>query len=126
MLWSDRANAAHAPPSWPGHADHHLTWQCKITLAAHLLRKIDAYWPAANDRSVGQMDVCDHLLLKRPLRLAHVNPLVTRHWGTTPSRNFIHVQLSQMRDAVIGHKRDLDEHGQDVPEILDWKCKAGA
>ena len=67
------------------------------------LRKIDAYWRAANYLSVGQIYLYDNPLLKQPLKLAHVKPLVVGHWGTTPGQNFIYVHLNR-----VIKKYDLD------------------
>ena len=58
-------------------------------LDTELLRKVDAYWRAANYLSVGQIYLCDNPLLKRPLRLAHIKPPLLGHWRTTPALNFI-------------------------------------
>jgi xylulose-5-phosphate/fructose-6-phosphate phosphoketolase len=66
------------------------------TLAPELLQKIDAYWRAANYLSVGQIYLYDNPLLKRPLKLADVKPLVVGHWGTTPGQNFIYVHLNRV------------------------------
>lgn len=65
------------------------------TLEPELLRKIDAYWRAANYLSVGQMYLYDNPLLKEPLKLAHIKPLVVGHWGTSPGQNFIYVHLNR-------------------------------
>jgi len=59
------------------------------TLSAESLRKIDAYWRAANYLSVGQMYLYDNPLLKQPLKLAQIKPRLLDHWGTTPGLNFI-------------------------------------
>ena len=64
---------------------------------------IDAYWRAANYLSVGQIYLYGNPLLKEPLQLAHVKPLVVGHWGTTPGQNFIYVHLNR-----IIKKYDLD------------------
>jgi xylulose-5-phosphate/fructose-6-phosphate phosphoketolase len=66
------------------------------TLAPELLGRIDAYWRAANYVSVGQIYLYDNPLLKRPLELAHVKPLVVGHWGTVPGQNFIYVHLNRV------------------------------
>src|ERR1700727_2133205 len=66
------------------------------TLDAEALRKIDAYWRAANYLSVGQLYLYDNPLLREPLKLAHVKPLVVGHWGTTPGQNFIYVHLNRV------------------------------
>ena len=55
------------------------------------LRKIHAYWRAANYLSVGQIYLCDNPLLREPLKLEHVKQLLLGHWGTTPGQNFIYV-----------------------------------
>jgi xylulose-5-phosphate/fructose-6-phosphate phosphoketolase len=65
-------------------------------LAPELLRKIDAYWRAANYLSVGQIYLYDNPLLKKPLTLAHVKPRLLGHWGTTPGLNFIYVHLNRV------------------------------
>jgi len=72
-------------------------------LTPDFLRKINAYWRAANYVSVGQIYLYDNPLLKRPLQLSDVKPLVVSHWGTTPGQNFIYVHLNR---AI--NKYDLD------------------
>ena len=61
-----------------------------------LLRKLDAYWRAANYLSVGQIYLYDNPLLKKPLTLTHVKPRLLGHWGTTPGLNFIYVHLNRL------------------------------
>ena len=65
-------------------------------LSAELLRKIHGYWRAANYLSVGQIYLYDNPLLKEPLQLSHVKPLLLGHWGTTPGQNFIYVHLNRV------------------------------
>ena len=72
-------------------------------LSPSLLQKMDAYWRAANYLSVGQLYLYDNPLLRKPLELAHVKPLVVGHWGTTPGQNFIYVHLNR-----VIKERDLD------------------
>jgi xylulose-5-phosphate/fructose-6-phosphate phosphoketolase len=72
-------------------------------LDAELLRKMDAWWRAANYLSVGQTYLYDNPLLKQPLAMEHVKPRLVGHWGTTPGLNFIYVHLNRMIKA-----RDLD------------------
>ena len=57
---------------------------------------MDAYWRAANYLSVGQIYLYDNPLLREPLTLAHVKPLVVGHWGTTLGQNFIYVHLNRV------------------------------
>ncbi len=68
----------------------------KLTLGPDELRKTNAYWRAANYLSVGQIYLYDNPLLKEPLKLAHVKPLVVGHWGTVPGQNFIYVHLNRV------------------------------
>ncbi|MDA8137604.1 MAG: hypothetical protein M0036_03020 [Desulfobacteraceae bacterium] len=72
-------------------------------LPSDLLRKIDAYWRAANYLSVGQIYLYDNPLLKRPLTLADVKHMLLGHWGTTPGQNFIYAHLNR-----VIKKYDLD------------------
>jgi xylulose-5-phosphate/fructose-6-phosphate phosphoketolase len=93
-------------------------------LSPELARRMDAYWRAANYLSVGQIYLYDNPLLKRPLELSDVKPLIVGHWGTTPGQNFIYVHLNR-----VIRKFDLDMfyvagpgHGGParMPEIRDW------
>ena len=88
------------------------------TLTPDLLHKLNAYWRAANYLSAGQIYLYDNPLLKEPLKLSHVKPLVVGHWGTTPGQNFIYVHLNR-----VIKKYDLNI-GQDMPEIRNWKWDA--
>jgi xylulose-5-phosphate/fructose-6-phosphate phosphoketolase len=65
-------------------------------LSAEQLDQTNAYWRAANYLSVGQIYLYDNPLLKEPLKLSHVKPLVVGHWGTTPGQNFIYVHLNRV------------------------------
>ena len=60
------------------------------------LRKLDAWWRAANYLSVGQIYLYDNPLLKEPLALAHIKPRLLGHWGTTPGLSFIYAHLNRV------------------------------
>src|SRR5579872_1452960 len=68
----------------------------KNALSDEKLKRIDAYWRAANYLSVGQIYLRDNPLLKEPLALQHIKPRLLGHWGTTPSQNFIYVHLNRI------------------------------
>lgn len=68
------------------------------------LRKIDAYWRAANYLSVGQIYLLDNPLLKEPLKLEDIKPRLLGHWGTTPGLNFIYVHFNR---AIKNHHLDM-------------------
>ena len=65
-------------------------------LSSEELRRIDAYWRAANYLSVGQIYLLDNPLLREPLTLEHVKPRLLGHWGTTPGLNFIYVHMNRV------------------------------
>jgi xylulose-5-phosphate/fructose-6-phosphate phosphoketolase len=64
------------------------------------LRRIDAYWRAANYLSVGQIYLLDNPLLREPLRPEHIKPRLLGHWGTTPGLNFLYVHMNR---AIKAH-----------------------
>jgi xylulose-5-phosphate/fructose-6-phosphate phosphoketolase len=70
--------------------------QAEAAPDSELLRKIDAYWRAANYLSVGQIYLCDNPLLKEPLAIAHIKRMLLGHWGTTPGQNFIYTHLNRV------------------------------
>lgn len=59
------------------------------------LSRTDACWRAAHDLSVGQACVYDNPLLREQLTLAH--------------------------DKLAERKHHIDRHGEDLPEIRNWK-----
>ena len=73
-----------------------LTFEAGTPLTADELRRIDAYWRAANYLSVGQIYLLDNPLLREPLRIEHVKPRLLGHWGTTPGLNFVYVHMNRL------------------------------
>src|SRR5438105_2711070 len=67
------------------------------------LRKLHAYWRAANYLSVGQIYLLNNPLLREPLQVKHIKPRLLGHWGTTPGLNFLYAHLNRVIKA-----RDLD------------------
>ncbi|QCX27685.1 phosphoketolase family protein [Nocardioides jishulii] len=67
------------------------------------LRRVDAWWRAANYLSVGQIYLMDNPLLREALQPEHVKPRLLGHWGTTPGLNFMYAHLNRAITA-----RDLD------------------
>jgi xylulose-5-phosphate/fructose-6-phosphate phosphoketolase len=91
-----RAAMSHATTHSPDRVPAHVPTQAA-------LRDLDAYWRAANFLSVGQIFLWDNPLLRRPLTLADVKPMLLGHWGTTPGQNFIYAHLNRIIKA-----HDLD------------------
>ncbi|WP_328885623.1 phosphoketolase family protein [Streptomyces sp. NBC_00316] len=86
------------------------------------LRRIHAWWRAANYLSVGEIYLMDNPLLREPLRPEHVKPRLLGHWGTTPGLNFIYAHLNRCIT-----RRDLDMiyvmgpgHGGPGPVAAAW------
>ena len=65
-------------------------------LSGEELRKIDAYWRAANYLSVGQIYLYDNPLLKEPLARTHIKARLLGHWGTTPGLNLLYAHLNRV------------------------------
>ena len=73
-------------------------------LAPELLRRMDAYWRAANYLTVGQIYLYDNPLLREPLSPQHVKPRLLGHWGTCPGLSLLYVHLNRV----------IKEHDLDV------------
>ncbi|POM23560.1 Xylulose-5-phosphate phosphoketolase [Actinomadura rubteroloni] len=74
-----------------------------MTLNDDELKRLDAYWRAANYLSVGQIYLMANPLLREPLRPEHVKPRLLGHWGTSPGLNLCHAHLNRVIKA-----RDLN------------------
>ena len=68
----------------------------RTPLSSEEVRRLDAYWRAANYLSVGQIYLYDNPLLKEPLKLEHVKPRLLGHFGTTPGLNFIYAHFNRV------------------------------
>ena len=58
-------------------------------LSSGYLKKVDAYWRAANYLSVAQLYLMDNPLLRKPLRPTDIKKKIVGHWGTIPGQNFV-------------------------------------
>src|SRR5215510_14628932 len=72
-------------------------------LSPELLKKMDAWWRAANYLNIGQIYLMANPLLKEPLKPEHIKPRLLGHWGTSPGLNLIYVHLNRLIN-----KYDLD------------------
>jgi xylulose-5-phosphate/fructose-6-phosphate phosphoketolase len=72
------------------------TIEAILPLSSEDLRKVHAYWRAANYLSAGQIYLYDNPLLRESLQLKHLKPRLLGHWGTTPGLNFIYAHLNRM------------------------------
>lgn len=60
------------------------------------LRRLDAYWRAANYLTVGQIYLLDNPLLREPLAPEHVKPRLIGHWGSGPGLNLLYAHLNRV------------------------------
>ncbi|MER7893420.1 phosphoketolase family protein [Micromonospora sp. NPDC094482] len=67
------------------------------------LRRLDAYWRAANYLTVGQIYLLDNPLLRNPLTPDDIKPRLLGHWGTSPGLNLLYAHLNRV---IVG--RDLN------------------
>ncbi len=65
-------------------------------LPANELRRVDAWWRAANYVSVAQIYLLDNPLLRDPLEAEHVKARLLGHWGTTPGLNLVQAHLNRV------------------------------
>ncbi len=75
----------------------------KKPLTEEYLKKMDAYWRAANYLSAAQLYMLKNPLLREPLTRDQVKKKIVGHWGTVPGQNFIYVHLNR-----VIKKFDLD------------------
>jgi len=105
-----------------------------IESSKYSLKRLDAYWRAANYLAVGQICLLDNPLLKEPLLRSHVKPNRAGLWGTIPTQNFIYVHLNRViqlfdlnmifltdsdnaRPAVVGNAYLEGSYGELYPEL---------
>ena len=75
----------------------------KLPLTEDYLKKMDAYWRAANYLAAAQLYLLDNPLLKEPLTRDQIKKKIVGHWGTVPGQNFVYVHLNR-----VIKKYDLD------------------
>ena len=68
----------------------------KGPITEQLLKKMDAYFRAANYLSACQLYLLDNPLLKEPLTKEMVKKKIVGHWGTVPGQNFVYTHLNRV------------------------------
>ena len=60
------------------------------------MRRMDAWWRAANYLNVGQIYLSANPLLREKLTVEHIKPRLLGHWGTSPGLNLIYVHMNRL------------------------------
>ncbi|HEY9907030.1 MAG TPA: phosphoketolase family protein, partial [Thermosynechococcaceae cyanobacterium] len=72
-------------------------------LSPEELRKMHAFWSAANYLAVGMIYLRDNPLLKEALKPEHIKNRLLGHWGSSPGISFIYTHLNR-----VIKQQDLD------------------
>src|SRR5260370_16544975 len=89
------------------------------------LKKLHAYWRAANYLSVGQIYLLDNPLLREPLQVKHIKPRLLGHWGTTPGLNFLYAHLNRVIKARDLNPFYISAPGHAGPRIVPTSSLSG-
>ncbi|MCP6761364.1 MAG: phosphoketolase family protein [Fischerella sp. CENA71] len=65
-------------------------------LSSDELRKMHAFWRAANYLAVGMIYLRDNPLLKEPLKPEHIKHRLLGHWGSSPGISFLYTHLNRV------------------------------
>lgn len=66
------------------------------SVSPDLLKKMDAWWRAANYLNIGQIYLMANPLLRQPLKREQIKPRLLGHWGTSPGLNLVYVHLNRL------------------------------
>ncbi|USR89977.1 phosphoketolase family protein [Phormidium yuhuli AB48] len=90
----------------------------EMPLSAEELRKIHAYWRAANYLAVGMIYLKDNPLLKEPLKPEHVKKRLLGHWGSSPGLSFLYIHLNRLINKYDLNALYVAGPGHGAPGIL--------
>jgi len=88
------------------------------SLSADELRKIDAYWRAANYLCVGMLYLQHNPLLREPLNHDHIKARLLGHWGSDPGQTFIWVHLNRLIRKYDLNLLYVSGPGHGAPAVL--------
>ena len=74
-------------------------------ISAEELRKMNAYWRAANYLAVGQIYLYDNPLLKAPLKLEHIKPRLLGHGHTQKALSFAKSCSAQLTITQLPNRK---------------------
>lgn len=90
----------------------------EMPLSAEELRKIHAYWRAANYLAVGMIYLKDNPLLKEPIKPEHVKKRLLGHWGSSPGLSFLYIHLNRLINKYDLNALYVAGPGHGAPGIL--------
>lgn len=82
------------------------------------LRKIDAWWRAANYLCAGMIYLRENPLLKEPLKPEHIKKRLLGHWGSDPGQTFIWVHLNRLIKKYDLNMMYISGPGHGAPAVL--------
>jgi Phosphoketolase len=65
-------------------------------LSSDELRKMHAFWRAANYLAIGMIYLRENPLLREPLKPEHIKHRLLGHWGSSPGISFIYTHLNRV------------------------------
>lgn len=87
-------------------------------MIAERVQALDAYWRAANYLGAAQLYLRDNVLLREPLKPAHIKPRPLGHWGTQPGLNLIYAHLDRLITDTSASVLLVVGPGHGAPAIL--------
>jgi phosphoketolase len=76
---------------------------------------VNAYWRAANYPTLGQI-----YLLENPRQKKRLRPITRSGWIPKMGGVADHVR-QEMRAKLVEYPEYITRHGEDLPEVRDWK-----
>jgi xylulose-5-phosphate/fructose-6-phosphate phosphoketolase len=82
------------------------------------LRKMDAYWRAANYLSAGMLYLRENPLLREPLKPEHIKRRLLGHWGSDPGQSLVWVHLNRLIKKYDLNMIYISGPGHGAPAVL--------
>jgi xylulose-5-phosphate/fructose-6-phosphate phosphoketolase len=87
-------------------------------LSSDEVRKMNAYWQAANYLCAGMLYLCENPLLKEPLKPQHIKKRLLGHWGSDPGQTFVWVHLNRLIKKYDLNMLYVSGPGHGAPAVL--------
>ncbi|MGC4234246.1 MAG: phosphoketolase, partial [Niabella sp.] len=81
------------------------------------IQQLHRYWQAANYLSAAQIYLRDNVLLKEPLKPAHIKPRLLGHWGTCAGLNLVYVHLNRLIKETKANILFIAGPGHGAPSV---------